>query len=252
MSVFQKDFLDSHTPGSAPPELGLELKTLGQPEADPSSLNNMYASLPFHAGTSASFSNVYLHAAATNTPKGLYINPLDMSMSQPIHGSHVMSSCIHPPHYSTIVPDNTSIISSNGVRHVFPNDAVTNASSSCGGSANGSPSRRSSDQIVQKLDDGLTTTWQLQNSPTSKHCSSDSMGVEPAHHTLPRSKYKHYPVDSDSIKSHSSSDSVNSQGSVRQPGRLKRPPFKERRHVSPSSGRKNTNYQLIPNCKTGN
>ena len=118
-----------------------------------------------------------------------------------------------------------------------------------------------SDQIVQKLNDGLTATWHLAPpffTPEGHRKRANSRGSEsspsPLKQALRRNKSlgikpKARFTDGDSMRSHSSSDSINSQGSVKSKG-LRFKPFAGRFHGSSPTGQKLANYQLI-NANSG-
>ncbi|XP_074641121.1 potassium voltage-gated channel subfamily B member 1-like [Tubulanus polymorphus] len=113
-----------------------------------------------------------------------------------------------------------------------------------------------SDQFVQKLDEGLTATWQLAHPPLSPTSADEDKSNTSGGEEKPLSKRtKSLPLgrrarftDSDSQKS-TSTDSINSQGSTRSRTRFRPPFITKLQSSSPATGKKLANYHLISNAR---
>ena len=168
--------------------------------------------------------------------------------------SDTYASCYtHPP--SQASPSNPDPFKPNlYVNPLDPSDSPLDTPSS--GSY---PIKELPDQCVhQKIDEGLTTTWQLAHPPLKGVVSDDGRDYTSNYNTSPldRPAYKRHRslpgsrrarfTDSDSQKS-TSTDSINSQDSPRGKARFKKTAFIHHKlqNSSPSTGKKLANYQFI-------
>ena len=129
-----------------------------------------------------------------------------------------------------------------------------------------------SDQIIQKLDDGFTTTWQRVNSPTTLQQATDFMSSNPSHRHIDQlnrsvvsqrpnlKRHKSETRDRDPRLSEvkdksysSSSENLHHDGTSKNKSTkfLKAVSLASRLHSSPSTGRKLATYHLIANPQSG-
>jgi hypothetical protein len=181
--------------------------------------------------------------------------------------SDTYASCYtHPPSQaSPINPDQQSLyINPMDQGETYDKVLDTPSPGSCPPNALPNGEKETSDQLVQKLDDGLTATWRLQHSHPQPHpplqtsASEDVQSLRPnangnklqsskRHKSLPVGRRARF--DSDSKSTTSSTDSINSQGSCKAKGRFKKQFISKLHTPSSTTGKKLANYHLITSTR---
>ena len=214
--------------------------------------------------------------------RNVYVNPLDPD-NEGGGGGQSPAAQASPPLYEEIfqgdiVPAGSSPHSAHAF---FPPGSPAHGASAAAAA-------KGPNQIVQILDDGITATWKKQPSPKAaggkprpgsrdnttasalrKMFKNKKQKTPPFPLSKPRARFHTDAASTDSARSQSSSESVNSQGSAvaaigggvsgsggggrsapTVPGRFRKKPF-ARHSSSPNTGKKLANYHLIANSQSG-
>ena len=225
-----------------------------------SASSDTYGSCLTHMQSSPSNYDITPDALQSN----VYLNPLDISeASSPIGPSSVVSP---PPRYCDVMTDDVTsppLPNSSSASVGTPGTCKGGAGGGGGGSKgmNQVGHRPSGDHQLHHHHSSSAATAAKQPSPKhsekTRHKGATSLrqmfkNRKQKSLTLakPRARFS---ADSDSARSHSSTDSVNSQGSVKTASsRFRKAPFgSSRHHSSPSTGKKLANYHLIANSQSG-
>ena len=233
---------------------GMELQSIGVhpvgcPRQGSSASSDTYASCFTHPQSSPSQCDM-----TPDSFRNVYVNPLDPDNEGP---SPPTSS---PPVYEEIFQGDITSESPRSAQAFFPPGSPAHGAAAKG-----------PNQIVQILDDGITTTWKRQPSPKvavkQRTNSRDATAASALRKMFKNKKQKtptfpiskprarfHTDTSTDSARSQSSTESVNSQGSAVKTGsgvgRFRKKPF-ARHSSSPSTGKKLANYHLIANSQSG-
>ena len=205
-----------------------------------SASSDTYGSCLTHMQSSPSNYDMTPDALKSN----VYLNPVDTN-----EGDSGPAPLVPPPHYNDVITGEFDR------RNIHGSPPLPN-SGFAGQTAQGKQTNPVGDRY-----DEPPVVGKAQPSPKPPEKSRHSKGATSLRQMFKNRKQKpltlakpraRFSADSDSARSHSSTDSVNSQGSVKtSSARFRKTPFGSRHHSSPATGKKLANYHLIANSQSG-
>lgn len=178
-----------------------------------------------------------IHCAAEPNRQNVYVNPIN-----------------EPP---LVCPPNSVIVNDRGTRDLRVDNAFR--------SNNLDAPNHASDQIVQSLDEGYTTTWRRADSPTSlcgefrsrshskneQHSVSSPKSPLKRHKSLSGEKHPRF-ADLRTERTYYSSDNIYSKCFAKPKMKFRKASsLANRLHISPATGKKLAHYRMISNSKSG-